>query len=76
MTTECKLLAPVEIVCRQIGYGRVIQAIHARWALLLHKDGMPLQMAVMGALITDPHLTTCIDDAELLRRLNVHAGHL
>lgn len=74
MTTERHLLGSVEIVCKQIGYGRTIQAIHARWALLLHRDGMDLQTAVRGALIRDPYLLSITDEAELLKELNHQAG--
>lgn len=77
MTTESKLMSSVEIVARQIGYGRVIQALEARWALMLHRDhGLPLPAAVAGALINDPYIRglTLGDPEELKKHLEYIAA--
>ena len=75
MTTESKLMASVEIVARQIGYGRVIQALSARWALNLHRDhGFDLQTAVLGALINDPYTLSLKDPKAMLAHLEYIAA--
>lgn len=75
MTTESKLMSSVEIVARQIGYGRVIQALEARWALMLHRDhGFDLQAAVAGALIKDPYTRSLKDPEELKKHLEYIAA--
>jgi len=75
MTTEAKLMASVEIVAKQIGYGRVIQALGARWALSLHRDhGFDLQTAVAGALINDPYTLSLKNPEALLAHLEYIAA--
>lgn len=75
MTTERHLLSSVETVCKQIGYGRVIQAVQCRWALSLYQNhGFDLRAAVQGALITDTFLLSITDNVELEKQLMYFAG--
>lgn len=51
---EAPLLDQVERIAKNIGYGRIMQAMAARWALSLVKQyELPVDAAMRGAFITD-----------------------
>ena len=53
MTTETKLISSVENVCKQLGYGKVIDALRARWALSLMAEGTAMSEAAEEAGLGD-----------------------
>lgn len=76
MTSEMEkgLLDGVERVAQALGYGRVIQVMHARWAIMLHdRHGMTWRQAALGALMGLQDLPIN-DETELEKVIRSQAG--
>lgn len=70
MTHEKKQLIEVESICKDIGYGRVIQVMSARWALDLHKEwALPIRACMTAAFMPNVEQLSAFPDEEILKAI-------